>query len=87
MEKLLVEQVAEAKSEENEEQETKIETIADFEPTAEDIVGPEFNPPYRFIFGKEDWNEKEKTVLSDFKERPVYETMDKEYWNDPQLLR
>ena len=87
MEKPPVEQVAEVKSEENDGEEPKFVTIADFEPTAEDIVGPEFNPPYRFIFGKEDWNEKERKVLSDFKERAVYETMDKGYWNDPQLLR
>lgn len=61
--------------------------MKDFEPSQEDIVGSEFNPPYRFIFGKHDWTEKEKNALEEFKKQEYFLALDRNYWNDSQIMR
>jgi hypothetical protein len=65
----------------------KLEKLKDFEPETEDIIGPEFTPPYRFIFGKEDWSPKEAEFIKKFKEEELYGTLEQPYWNDRMLLR
>jgi len=58
-----------------------------FQPMPEDIIGPEFNPPYRFIFGNQAFSDKELNHLRDLKESDLYPTLDPSYWNDAMLLR
>lgn len=61
--------------------------IQAFTPAESDIWGTEFNPPYRFMFENQQYNEKESSILNEFKTSEFYLKLDKMYWTDAQLLR
>lgn len=63
------------------------EFIEVYKPTENDIWGKEFDPPYRFIFENQNYNEKETSLLNELKSTEFYEKLDKQYWTDAQLLR
>ena len=58
-----------------------------FQPNPDDIVGNDFNPPYRFVFENVPLNEKEIEALDQIKKEDIFKSLDTVYWNDGMLLR
>lgn len=65
----------------------KYPSLQDYQPSQNDIIGAEFNPPYRFIFENQLFTEKEQNLIDQVKTTDYYQTLDKHYWNDAMLLR
>lgn len=65
----------------------EIEGLSAFNPGPDDIIGKEFNPPYRFIFGQRDFSEKEVSLINELKKSDLYASLDPFYWNDEMVLR
>ncbi len=58
-----------------------------FKPTDNDIVCPEFDPPYRFIFEQISFNLNEQNLIVEFKKYDVYSQIDHSFWTDANILR
>jgi hypothetical protein len=58
-----------------------------FKPKENDIIGPAFTPPYRFLFENLQYDQNEQKLIQEFKMFDIYSQIDPSFWTDANILR
>lgn len=63
------------------------QAIQSFTPSEQDIWGEEFDPPYRFIYENQTFNQQESSLFKELKASEFFKKLDSGYWTDANLVR